>query len=120
VGVSEKIWHELVDFTTSPPKRIRVAMLTVDEKCKINDSIRKKYGNGLMFACGEMSDPPTTPPSTECLGGSCNQGEVMCLSCFYDYVKKNEPELANTFDWEEHPENYEDCCYCALCRSYMN
>ena len=28
------------------------------------------------------------------------------------------PAPEHTFEWDEHPEDYEDACCCALCRSY--
>ncbi len=35
------------------------------------------------------------------------------------YVKKELPDYAHTLEWEEHPEEYGDTCFCELCRSYM-
>jgi hypothetical protein len=35
------------------------------------------------------------------------------------WVIKNDPKYAHTWDWDEHPEDYDDACYCALCRSYV-
>lgn len=29
------------------------------------------------------------------------------------------PEFAHTYWWDEHPEDYNDPCLCATCRSYM-
>lgn len=34
--------------------------------------------------------------------------------------KKRLPKYAHTWDWEEHPEGYDDICACALCRSYSD
>ena len=35
-----------------------------------------------------------------------------------DHVAKFDPEYLHTWDWDEHPEDYDDPCYCASCRSY--
>ena len=32
--------------------------------------------------------------------------------------KYNNPEIAHTWDWEEHPEDYNGPCACQTCRSY--
>lgn len=42
----------------------------------------------------------------------------------YDWEKARSQAMhkygtyAHTFDWDEHPEGYEDVCYCRSCRSY--
>ncbi len=45
--------------------------------------------------------------SNNCLGGDCNQDDVRCLNCLYDYVKKEEPEFAHTLEMD----------YCSIQRS---
>ncbi len=34
--------------------------------------------------------------------------------------KRNYPEAFHTFDWDEHPEDWDDGCICHTCRSYMS
>ena len=34
-------------------------------------------------------------------------------------VKEYYPEYYHTLEWNEHPEGYNDPCFCATCRSYM-
>lgn len=33
-----------------------------------------------------------------------------------EWVTRNRPELLHTWDWDEHPEGYEDECFCYECR----
>ena len=33
-------------------------------------------------------------------------------------AQRDYPEYAHTWEWDEHPEDYEDMCFCADCRSY--
>ena len=51
--------------------------------------------------------------------------DAPCICYGEDYdtegsFKARLPEYAHTWDWEEHPENYDDICMCALCRSYAD
>lgn len=39
-----------------------------------------------------------------------------CLS--EDRAQRDYPEYAHTWKWGQHPEEYEDICFCAECRSY--
>lgn len=34
-------------------------------------------------------------------------------------IMKDHPEIAHTYFWDEHPEDYDDPCLCAVCVSYM-
>lgn len=34
-------------------------------------------------------------------------------------LQRDNPAIAHTWDWDEHPENYEGDCYCQSCREYM-
>lgn len=34
-------------------------------------------------------------------------------------VWKHYPDFYHTLAWDEHPEDYEDTCFCATCRDYM-
>lgn len=34
-------------------------------------------------------------------------------------VKKHYPDYYHTIEWDEHPEDYDDTCFCATCRDYM-
>lgn len=38
---------------------------------------------------------------------------------FREWVFANDPEKAYTYDWDVHPDGYEDFCWCRLCRSYV-
>jgi hypothetical protein len=29
------------------------------------------------------------------------------------------PDLLHTYYWDEHPEDWDDGCFCVQCRSYM-
>ena len=33
-----------------------------------------------------------------------------------NWVKENRPQFFHTWDWKEHPEDYEGECYCYACR----
>ena len=44
------------------------------------------------------------------------EGEVITK----EWVQANDPEYAHTWDWEEHPEDRNDWCWCETCRSYMD
>ena len=35
------------------------------------------------------------------------------------HLRAVDPEYGHTVDWDEHPEGYDDPCWCGLCRSYM-
>ncbi|MHC4310920.1 MAG: hypothetical protein ACYSW3_00430 [Planctomycetota bacterium] len=37
----------------------------------------------------------------------------------YEIIEIQYPDLAHTAYWDEHPEDWEDGCFCATCRSYM-
>jgi hypothetical protein len=34
-----------------------------------------------------------------------------------EWLEAFQPELAKTYDWDEHPEGYDQACYCGECRS---
>ncbi len=34
-------------------------------------------------------------------------------------IKKHYPEYYHTLEWDEHPEDFDEPCFCATCRSYM-
>lgn len=38
---------------------------------------------------------------------------------YKEAVKKDYPEYYHTLAWDEHPEDYNEPCFCATCRSYM-
>lgn len=38
---------------------------------------------------------------------------------FKEDVKKYQPQYYHTLEWDEHPEDYDDTCFCATCRDYM-
>ena len=38
---------------------------------------------------------------------------------FKEEVKKYYPKYYHTLDWDEHPEDSDEPCFCATCRSYM-
>lgn len=44
----------------------------------------------------------------------------MTLEELRAYVLNEYPEYIHTFDWDECPEDWDDVCFCVLCRSYMD
>jgi hypothetical protein len=48
-------------------------------------------------------------------------GYVRCDDCEKPITKQEwarlNPKYAHTWDWDEHPQGYEDICACAECRS---
>ena len=38
---------------------------------------------------------------------------------FKEEVKRHYSKYYHTLDWDEHPEDYDDPCFCATCRAYM-
>lgn len=37
-----------------------------------------------------------------------------------EWVQENDKEYAHTWEWAEHPEEYNDWCWCETCRSYAD
>jgi len=49
--------------------------------------------------------------------------ENICAECcteneYRASVRESDPDAAWTLGLDEHPENYQDSCYCDTCRSY--
>jgi len=66
------------------------------------------------------------PPRNVHYCGTC--GAPVCLVCAEghecvmtrDLWAKLEPKYAHTWDWEEHPDGWDEPCMCADCRSYAD
>jgi len=69
-----------------------------------NGSPRRDHPRGAWAELGKLlgqkQEPDNGEPITE------------------EWVKKNDPKYAHTWEWDEHPDEYDEWCWCASCRSY--
>ena len=64
----------------------------------------------------------------KCYKGACEEHlfefeeKNICTECitwndYYQWVTETNPDAVHTLDWDEHPEDYDEICFCTECRS---
>ena len=81
---------------------------------------------GRCVVCGNLSEKDAC---NKCKKRPCEEDafvlnkELICSECitedeFRAWVGETCPEAVHTLEWDEHPEDFEDPCFCSTCRSY--
>lgn len=127
--VAKKEIVKRIKASESSEQDIKVEIRTSQALCAIErvlDSLDFDLQKaGRCVACGNLSEKDACNkckkrPCEECL--FVLSGENICSECLTEdefrlWVGETCPEAVPTLEWDEHPEGFEDPCFCSECRS---